>query len=186
VVQRVQRHLPTARTRLPSNSARTRDVTSETPPREVVRRALEPRSRSTAHGDDEKAEAPLHWPSLAALAAQQQWPELRRWVEALRVRYKGLDSYVVPACWYEHESLVMALQALKDHERVAYAKSSPASSGTDWHRAYRDMTVLLRQFSADLRCGHGPESAEERAFEMFVLDDIAHRRRKAATVALGQ
>ena len=161
-------------------------MTSETPPREVVRRALEPRSRGTRPGEDEQAEAPLHWPSLAALSAQQQWPELRRWVEALRVRYKGLDSYVVPACWYEHESLVMALQALKDHERVAYAKSSPASSGTDWHRAYRDMTALLRQFSADLRCGHGPESAEERAFETFVLDDIAHRRRRAATVALGQ
>ena len=103
-------------------------------------------------------------PASRPLNAQREWPKFSEWVGELRDRYKGLDSYVVPACWYEHESLVMALQALRDHERVAYAKSSPASSGTDWHRAYRDITALLRAFTADLRCGHGPESAEHRSF----------------------
>jgi hypothetical protein len=68
---------------------------------------------------------------------------------------------------------------------VAYAPSSPASSGTDWHRAYRDVSALLRQFTAELRCDHGPESAELEAFEEFVAKDIARRRRSAATVALG-
>ena len=96
-----------------------------------------------------------------------------------------LDSYVVPACWYEHESLVVALQALKDHERVAYDASSPASSATDWHRAFRDISGLLRQFTADLRCGHGPEYAQDELFDTFVTNDIARRRRRAATVALG-
>jgi hypothetical protein len=106
-------------------------------------------------------------------------------VSDLRERYPGLDSYVVPACWYEHESLVAALQALKDHERAAYARSSPGSAGTDWHRALRDMSALLRQFTADLRCDHGPESATCERFKETVAEDIARRRRRAATVALG-
>jgi len=139
--------------------------------------------REKPDGDDGKA--PLHWPSLGPLEAQSQWTQLSAWVEALRRRYKGLDSYVVPVCWYEHESLVVALQALKDHERVAYEKSSPGSSGTDWHRAFRDISALLRQFTADLRCGHGPEYAQVELFESFVVDDISRRRRRAATVALG-
>ena len=134
---------------------------------------------------DDDVNAPLHWPSLGPFAAQGEWPELATWVEALRQRYRGLDSYVVPACWYEHESLVVALQALKDHERVAYDQSSPASSATDWHRAFRDIASLLRQFTADLRCGHGPEYGDIELFGMFVANDIARRRRRAATVALG-
>jgi len=129
--------------------------------------------------------APLHWPSLGPFAAQGEWPELAKWVDALRQRYRGLDSYVVPACWYEHESLVVALQALKDHERVSYDQSSPASSATDWHRAFRDISGLLRQFTADLRCGHGPEYGDTELFGMFIANDIAQRRRRAATVALG-
>ncbi len=129
--------------------------------------------------------APLHWPSLGPFAAQREWPELATWVDALRQRYRGLDSYVVPACWYEHESLVVALQALKDHERVAYDQNSPASSATDWHRAFRDISGLLRQFTADLRCGHGPEYGDVELFGMFVANDIAQRRSRAATVALG-
>jgi len=159
-------------------------VSPDTPPRPVLRRALDPRSKATV-SDEEKIEPPIHWPSLGAIPAEREWSGLRQWVDELRERYKGLDSYVVPACWYEHESLVSALQALKDHERVSYAKSSPASSGTDWHRAFRDITSLLRQFTADLRCAHGPESAERESFDDFVRGDIARRRRHAATVALG-
>ena len=140
--------------------------------------------REKPNGDD--AKPPVHWPSLGPFDAQSQWPQLAEWVDALRQRYRGLDSYVVPVCWYEHESLVVALQALKDHERVAYEKSSPGSSGTDWHRAFRDITSLLRQFTADLRCGHGPECAEVKRFDRFKEDDISRRRRRAATVALGQ
>jgi len=158
-------------------------VSAETPARQVLPRAFDVRSKATS--DEEKIEPPIHWPSLAAIAAEREWSQLRQWVDELRERYKGIDSYVVPACWYEHQSLVLALQALKDHERVAYAKSSPASSGTDWHRAFRDITAMLRQFTADLRCAHGPGHAEEETFDHFVKEDIARRRRHAATVALG-
>ena len=155
-------------------------------PRDVLRRTFVVRPEVTASaGAEEKGEPPVHWPSLGAIPAERAWPELRRWVDELRERYPGLDSYVVPACWYAHESLAAALQALKDHERVAYAATSPASSGTDWHRAFRDITMLLHQFTADLRCGHGPEHTTREAFDVFVVEDIARRRRRVATVALG-
>lgn len=153
--------------------------------REALRRSFVPRPDTTASAE-EKGEPPVHWPTLGAIPAERAWPELRRWVDDLRERYPGLDSYVVPTCWYEHESLAAALQALKDHERVSYAKNSPGSGGTDWHRAYRDITALLHQFTADLRCAHGPEYVEETTFKDFVQEDIARRRRRAATVALGQ
>ena len=150
--------------------------------------ALRAVASATASSPKEGNEArpPIHWPSLGPVDAQREWPQLRAWVDAMRERYRGLDSYVVPACWFEHESIVVALQALRDHERVAYDTTSPGSSGTDWHRAYRDVTAMLRQFTADLRCGHGPEYAEEELFNEFVGNDISRRRRRAATVALSQ
>lgn len=161
-------------------------MAAETHQHDMVRRSLEQRQRvATRESVGEEVEAPLHWPSLAALNAQREWPKFSEWVGELRDRYKGLDSYVVPACWYEHESLVVALQALKDHERVAYATSSPGSAGMEWHRALRDMSALLRQFTADLRCDHGPDCATRERFDDFVAQDIARRRRRAATVALG-
>jgi hypothetical protein len=129
---------------------------------------------------------PLHWPSLGPFIAESAWTELLTWVDELRSRYRGLDSYVVPGCWYQHEALVMTLQALKDHERVAYGPDAPGTAGTDWHRALRDMTAMLRQFSADLRCGHGPADVSIEQVDQFVSRDIARRRRRAATVALGQ
>ena len=159
-------------------------MNAESPSHDVVRRAIAARSKSTP-SEDVKPDPPLHWPTITPLAAEREWPELRRWVDELRERYPGVDSYVVPACWYEHASLVVALQALKDHERVAYATTSPASAGTDWHRAFRDLVTLLRQFTADLRCGHGPEYEDRATFESFVVEDSALRRRRAATVALG-
>jgi hypothetical protein len=137
--------------------------------------------------------APTHWPSLGPLKAEHAWPELRAWVTALRERYEELDYHVIPACWYEHPAHVAALQALKDHERVAYDKTAPGSSGTDWHRAYRDMVILLRTFTGHLQCttaAHQPSrpvpGTDEAAWEKFVADDVARRRRRATTAALGQ
>ena len=158
-------------------------MTTERSPRDALRR-FEPRPR-VAEDIEEKGVPPVHWPSLGAIPAEREWPELGRWVDELRERYPGLDSYVVPACWYEHESLLVALQALKDYERIAYATSSPGSAGMEWHRALRDVSALLRQFTADLRCDHGPDCATREQFDEFVLKDIARRRRRAATVALG-
>jgi len=92
-----------------------------------------------------------------------------------------------------NSSMKTALQALKDHERVAYDKTAPGSSGTDWHRAYRDMVILLRTFTGHLQCttaAHQPSrpvpGTDEAAWEKFVADDIARRRRQATAAALGQ
>jgi hypothetical protein len=135
--------------------------------------------------------APLHWPTLTPLDAEREWPALRTWVTGLRERYDELDFHYVPACWFMHPAIVSALQALKDHERVAYDPSSPASSGTDWHRAYRDITIQLRAFSGYLRCTnteHFPSRsvpvADEEAWTKFVAEDVAERRRRAITSAL--
>ncbi|MHB8335666.1 MAG: hypothetical protein ACYDEH_12335, partial [Acidimicrobiales bacterium] len=74
-------------------------------------------------------------------------------MDILRSRYPyDLDYHVVPLCWFRHESHVVALQALRDHERIAYDRDSPGSSAVDWHRALRDISALLRQFSSNLRC----------------------------------
>jgi hypothetical protein len=161
---------------------------ADAPQLDVVGRVLANRQRAATRqaAHVEEAESPIHWPSLAPLAAKREWPKLAEWVDELRARYRGLDSYVVPACWFEHESLVVALQALRDHERVAYERGAPGSAGTDWHRAFRDIATLLRQFTADLRCGHGAEYAEGELFDKYVAEDLARRRRRAATVALGE
>jgi len=159
-------------------------VNAESQSRDVVRRALDPRSKTTPH-EDVKPDPPLHWPTITPLAAQREWPELRRWVDELRERYPGVDSYVVPACWYEHQSLVVTLQALKDPRARRLRDDLAGAAGTDWHRAFRDLAALLRQFTADLRCGHGPEHVDPATFDVFVVEDNARRRRRAATVALG-
>jgi hypothetical protein len=137
--------------------------------------------------------APLHWPNLTALDAEREWPALRAWVTGLRERYDELDFHFIPACWYHHPAIVSALQALRDHERVAYDPSSPASAGTDWFRAYRDITSQLRTFSGYLRCTtteHFPSrpvpTADEEAWNEFVANDVAERRREAVARALGE
>lgn len=141
-----------------------------------------------------EAKGPIHWSTLSPLDAQREWPALRAWVDDLRERYpEDLDHHVIPSsCWFAHESHVVALQALKDHERVAYDPDSPASSAVDWHRALRDVVALLRTCTSNLRCTateHFPArpvpAIDEAAFAKVVADDVARRRRKAIDRALG-
>jgi hypothetical protein len=129
---------------------------------------------------------PLHWPSLSAEAAERRWPELVEWVDGLRERYtEDLDTHVIPVCWFRHPSHVAALQALKDHERVSYGTVSPGAAGTDWHRAYRDLTMLLRQFTSRLTCGaEHKEGARRPATNRndvaeFIAGDVDARRERA-------
>ena len=136
--------------------------------------------------------APLFWPTITPFEAEREWPALRAWVTGLRERYDELDFHFIPACWYQHPAIVSALQALRDHERVAYDASSPASSGTDWHRAYRDITSQLRSFSGYLRCTNSEHFSsrpvlveDEEVWRTFVTDDVARRRREAIDRALG-
>lgn len=133
---------------------------------------------------------PTHWPTLSPAEVQVKFPQLRDWVESLRTRYEDdMDVHVVPICWYQHPSIVAALQALRDHERSSYGTVSPASAGTDWHRAYRDITALLREFTAKAGCGaeHRPPnriaSTNDVEFAEFVMNEVAARRDRAVAIA---
>lgn len=138
------------------------------------------------------ATGPLYWPSLSPTQIEKEFRLLGEWVDILRFRYPyDLDYHVVPLCWFRHESHVVALQALRDHERTAYDTDSPGSSAVDWHRALRDVSVLLRQFTSNLRCStteHFPvrlaPQADHEAFEEYVVELAARRRREAIDRAL--
>jgi hypothetical protein len=140
------------------------------------------------------AKGPIHWPTLSPLDAEREWPALRAWVDDLRERYpEDLDHHAIPSsCWFSHESHVVALQALRDHERIAYDPNSPTSSAVDWHRAYRDIVALLRDMTSHLRCtptehfrARTIPAIDEVAYGDFVAEDIARRRREAIDRALG-
>jgi hypothetical protein len=139
-----------------------------------------------------EAGPPVFWPKVTGLEATARWTELSEWVEVLRDTYEDVDLHVVPLCWYRHPAIVRALQALKDHERGSYAAGSPPLAGTDWHRAYRDITNLLRHFVSRLKCEaqHVDEKApawqqgeqldeRTRDFTEFVTADAKARRSKA-------
>lgn len=154
------------------------------------RRARPTPSRGVA---EIETRGPIHWPTVSPLDAEREWPALRAWVDDLRKRYpEDLDHHVIPSnCWFSHESHVVALQALRDHERIAYDPNSPASSAVDWHRAYRDVVALLRDLTSHLRCtptehflARPIPAIDEEAFDGFVAEDIARRRREAIDRAL--
>ena len=90
---------------------------------------------------------PTHWPSLLPDDARQAWADLRDWVEHLVDRF-GLETRAVPPCWYRHNTLVEALAALRDHERICFGPMLPrtprstgfalcARSSTNWRRLAR-------------------------------------------------
>ena len=149
------------------------------------------RQASTRRVAAKEVTGPLHWPTLTPHDAEREWKNLGKWVTGLRERFDELDFHFIPACWYQHPAIVSALQALKDHERVAYDPSSPASAGTEWFRAYRDITSQLRTFSGYLRCTtteHFPSrpvlAGDDEAWTKFVGEDVAERRRRAVAAAL--
>ena len=132
---------------------------------------------------------PLHWPTMTSDEAARQWPELLDWVEGLRGRYEAFDEKILPPCWYQHPCYVSALQALRDFERVAYAKDAPGSAGVDWHRALRDIEIQIARWSAGpVACvgGHkerkrvGP--VDDDVFAEFLTQDLASRRDARGTI----
>ena len=95
---------------------------------------------------------PTFWPELPAVDVDVEWAELRDWVERLAERYPHLDHHVIPACWYRHNSHVEALAALRDHEKVSYAESSPATSPAQWHQVFALIETRLRDWTAHAGC----------------------------------
>lgn len=136
---------------------------------------------------------PVHFPSLSPMQVEKELRLLGEWVDNLRSRYPyDLDTHVIPNCWFRHESHLVALLALRDHERISYDPSSPASGAVDWHRALRDTAALLRTFTTSLTCTANEHLLPSRpipvidqgAFDECVLKIAAERRRSAVELAL--
>jgi len=94
---------------------------------------------------------PTHWPSLLPDEARQAWVDLRGWVEALVDRF-GLETRVVPPCWYRHNALVEGLSALRDHERISFVHNASPSAAVDWFRALREIEHRLSEACARTQC----------------------------------
>ena len=133
-------------------------------------------------GDLGDVAAPTHWPSLPSADTAAEWAELRAWVESLQGRFGHLDHHVIPRCWWRHSDHVEALAALRDHERSSFGPNAPATAPADWFRALRDITALLKAWTADLGCGptHTDPPVTLRAtdsgeWDRFVTADVARR-----------
>ena len=136
--------------------------------------------------DLDDVEGPVHWPDLTADDAPAEWDGLRTWVDRLLERFPHLDHHVIPLCWWRHNGHVEALAALRDHERICYADSSPATAAVDWHRAFREIESRLREWTGALPCGstHDPRVRALRPLDQgewatFVAADTEQRRQAA-------
>ena len=130
------------------------------------------------------------WSSIAPEKADAAWLELAEWVEGLQARFAHLDHHVVPACWWRHNEHVEALVALRDHERIAFSSTAPATAPVDWFRALRDIGALLRSWTADAGCGsthqtpmatRRPPAKDDPDWRTHVAADVGDRRRRAST-----
>ena len=129
-----------------------------------------------------------HWPSLPAGTAAKEWEQLRAWVEQLQQRFPHLDRHVIPACWWRHNEHVEALAALRDHERVSFLTSAPATAPVDWMRALRDIAALMRSWTAENPCGathqHPPPQlrAHDRdGWDDYVAADVEYREQRRSS-----
>jgi hypothetical protein len=136
--------------------------------------------------DLQEVEGPLRWSAIPASEAAEEWTDLRGWVEALVTRFPHLDHHVIPLCWWQHNGHVEVLAALRDHERICYSDSSPATAAVDWHRAFRDIESRLREWTATLACGsthdprlRPPRTVDEDDWAAFVAQDIQRREQAA-------
>jgi hypothetical protein len=136
---------------------------------------------------------PFHWPSLTADEAAREWPALQFWVDRLMARFSHLDHHVIPRCWFLHNGHVEALAALRDQERVNYAETAPGTAGVDWHRAFRDVEVRLREWTSQLACGasHEPRTRQSHPitsgeWDVFLQEDVERRRDQMVDEAVAE
>jgi hypothetical protein len=130
-------------------------------------------------------QGPTHWPSLLPDQARLAWADLREWVERLVDRF-GLETRVVPPCWYRHNTLVEALSALRDHERISFAASTSPTAAVDWFRALREIEHRLTQGCARTQCSvneHRPDpprtwQTDRAQWQTFVEVDVRDREQR--------
>ncbi|HTT92987.1 MAG TPA: hypothetical protein VMF65_25760 [Acidimicrobiales bacterium] len=135
--------------------------------------------------DLEVLASPVRWPDLPAVDAAYEWRQLRAYVEELVVRFAHLDHTVIPSCWWRHSGHVEALQALRDHERVAYSDNSPGTAATDWHRAFTLIEGRLREWTGHSGCAAGHKEpltrlrpVDDEDWEQMLLADAERRRQR--------
>jgi hypothetical protein len=89
---------------------------------------------------------PVHWLSLDANTAAEEWAKLTGWVDWFTRRYELAET--LPACWYAHPPILEELSALHTAWRGAYC--DPAARANDGV-AFHDMAerVLGRIRDAD-------------------------------------
>jgi hypothetical protein len=104
-------------------------------------------------------QGPTHWPSLLPDQARLAWADLRNWVEHLVDRF-GMETRVVPPCWYRHNTLVEALSALRDHERISFAQRASPTAAVDWFRALREIEHRLSETCARTQCSINEHRAD--------------------------
>lgn len=117
---------------------------------------------------------PVHLPSLSPQERGRTLVELRGWVRALVQRF-GIEPRVLPPCWEQHNGMVEALLALRDHERACYAESASPTAAVDWFRALREIEICLAELAAQTQCTnheHRPTPVQEWA-TCRSLDDSA-------------
>jgi len=132
-------------------------------------------------------QGPTHWPSLLPEESRSAWAELRGWVESLVDRF-GLETRVVPPCWYRHNTLVESLSALRDYERICFAPSASPTGAVDWFRALREIEHRMSEAGARTQCSvneHRPDPArawttDQAPWLTFVEAD--HRNRKQRVI----
>jgi len=130
-------------------------------------------------------QGPTHWPSLLPDDARQAWADLRDWVEHLIDRF-GLETRAAPPCWYQHNTLVEALSALRDHERISFAPSASPTAAVDWFRALREIEHRLNETCARTQCSvneHRPDPprtwrTDQSQWQTFVEDDVSDREQQ--------
>jgi hypothetical protein len=110
---------------------------------------------------------PLYWPAIPAADIDREFRDLRAWVQELLERFEHLDHKAIPPCWWLHNGHVEALQALRDHERMSYAESSPGQAATSWHRELQFVEARLREWTAYYGCArdHRPASRQPRLID---------------------
>ena len=136
-------------------------------------------------------QGPTHWPSLLPDDAPLAWADLLGWVESLVDRF-GLDNRVVPPCWYQHNTLVESLSALRDLERICFAPNASPSAALDWFRGLREIEHRMSGACGRTQCSVNEHRADPpRAWatdlgrwQAFVQADVAARQLQVIDEAL--
>lgn len=94
---------------------------------------------------------PVHVPSLTGTERDRALGQLRDWVATL-IRRFSIDVRVIPPCWEQHNGMVEALAALRDHERASNADTASPAAAVDWFRAFREIEARLVDIAALTQC----------------------------------